>query len=314
VLLVQQGINCRKDVADTVNTCQGSCDAATNDVSTVVFRYMPAAAANCASVAGASANDPVVQKPRNETIINVGSNKTLLGTGSAAAIWGATLNIKGSSNVIIQNLALGEINPVLLGAGAAITIDAAHHVWVDHCRFWNVSDGFVDALNGSQAVTVSWNLFQGRNAAACGGQHNSASTADGAWVTYHHNFFDATLGCSPRLVAGAHAHLFNNCWSSVLAYSVQVATLAQALIEANEFDDSRKPYYGADNCLVAASPCGIRVPDATPNLFFGVSQTETHETGGTVDPLTYDASTYTVADAAAAKTQVIVQAGTTLSP
>lgn len=306
VVLIESDVDCRKSQPETVRTCELRCDSSLGNQT--IYRYLAADAADCSGVPNGSADSPIVAKPRDETTVYVGSNKTLLGI-TGAHIWGANLYLKDSSNVIIQNLYLGEINPALSEAGDAITIDGSHHVWVDHCQFWNVSDGFVDAINGAKAVTVSWNRFQGMNASACGGQHNFASTADGSQVTYHHNFFDRTLGCSPKIVRGSRAHLFNNTWSNVLYYSIQVASSAQALIEANEFDDSKKPFYASDSCFTDSTPCAIRAPSEFPNLFVGISQNESQDTGGTVDPLPYDRSTYQVEGAAAAKASVIASSG-----
>jgi pectate lyase len=249
---------------------------------------------------------------RDETVINVASNKTLLGQGAEASIAGATLYIRQQSNIIIQNLAFSDVNPKLLEAGDAVTIDESHHVWVDHCSFSRISDGFVDAINGSQSITLSWNRFEGADADACAGQHNYASTLEGASVTYHHNFFDHTLGCSPKLGSGSRVHLFNNYWLSILYYSIQVASESQAIIEANEFDDAKSPYYASDNCFEDTSPCGISVPESSPNVFEGISAGETHETGGVTEPLPYDVGTYQVQLAAEAKPGIMASAGHSL--
>jgi len=313
VVVVRSPIDCHLSTPVAAPTCARACDATTNDSSRKAYRVLPPNAADCSAIDG-DATDPIVQKTRNETIINVSSNKTLLGQGAANSVAGATLYIKGQSNVIIQNLTLGDINPSILEAGDAITIDASEHVWVDHCTFSLVSDGFVDAINGSRSVTISWNRFEGANPDSCAGQHNYANTVEDVSVTFYGNFYDHTLGCSPKLSQATRAHLFNNYWLNVLYYSIQVASESQALIQGNDFEESQQPYYASDSCFGDATPCGISAPADTPNVFEGISANETHEVGGTVAALPYDASSYQVQPASAAKSAVIATAGATLEP
>ena len=311
VIVVTQAIDCHRE-PEPVDTCERDCDAATNDPNRKVYRVMPPDAADCSQVSGGSASDPIVSKTRNETIINVTSDKTLIGQGSGAAVAGANLYIRGQSNVIIQNLMLRDVNPDLLEAGDAITIDGSNHIWVDHCAFSNISDGFVDAIKTSSDITLSWNKFEGANPDACAGQHNYAHTIDGASVTFHHDMYDHTLAYSPKISNGSHTHFFNDYWLNVLVYCIQVASESQALIQGNDFEDSKNPYQISGSCFDDATPCGISAPADTPNLFEGISASETHVTGGIVDPLPYDPSTYQVEDASAAKRAVIANAGNTL--
>lgn len=53
--------------------------------------------------------------------INVGSNKTIIGVGSSAAIKGKGLRMRGSSNVIIQNIAATDLNHEHVWGGDATT-------------------------------------------------------------------------------------------------------------------------------------------------------------------------------------------------
>jgi len=313
VVVVTSPIDCHLSTPVATPTCEHACDDATNDTSRKTYRVLPSDAADCSAIGGAT-TDPIVQKTRNETVINVSSNKTLLGEGSGNSVVGATLYISGQSNVIIQNLTLGDINPNLLEAGDAITLDASDHVWVDHCTFSRISDGFVDAIKGSRSITISWNRFDGANPDSCAGQHNYANTIEDVSVTFFGNFYDHTLGCSPKLSQGSKAHLFNNYWLNVLYYSIQVASESQALIQGNDFEESQQPYYASDSCFGDATPCGISAPADTPNVFEGISATENHEVGGTVAALPYDASTYQMQLASAAKSAVIATAGATLNP
>lgn len=226
-----------------------------------------------------------VPRTRNESKIDVASNKTLLGLGAGATVQGCTLNLKGSSNIIIRNLSLQNINYDLREAGDAITLDGSDHIWVDHCYFHNISDGFVDIIGTSTYVTVSWNHFDGFNPLACGGQHNTTHNVDNSTGTFHHNFYDHTSGYSPKLgSASTRAHLFNNYWLGVANYTVEVSDSAQALIEANYFSDACRPHWS--NAGVIQVPVGS-------NRYVGVSadDAQNKDNTGTVDAIPYD---YTV--------------------
>lgn len=63
--------------------------------------------------------------------ITVGSNKSLVGKGGAT-IKGKGLRLAGSSNVILQNFAITDINPKYVWGGDGITLDDTDFVWIDH--------------------------------------------------------------------------------------------------------------------------------------------------------------------------------------
>jgi pectin lyase len=65
--------------------------------------------------------------------ISVASNKSLIGVGNKGVIKGKGLRMgKGSSNVIIQNIEVKDLNHQYVWGGDAISFDGADHVWVDH--------------------------------------------------------------------------------------------------------------------------------------------------------------------------------------
>lgn len=72
--------------------------------------------------------------------IDVGSNKTILGVGSDAAIKGKGLRMR-SSNVIIQNIIVSDLNHEYVWGGDAIGFDGADLVWVDHVTVRSPENG-----------------------------------------------------------------------------------------------------------------------------------------------------------------------------
>ena len=69
------------------------------------------------------------------TPITVASDKTLIGVGSSGVIKGKGLKIaNGVSNIIIQNIAITDLNPQYVWGGDAITLDGSSKVWIDHVK------------------------------------------------------------------------------------------------------------------------------------------------------------------------------------
>lgn len=288
-------------IAGCSTTCMIACDSTTGDTTRPTYRPLDPSFKDCYDLnknnSDYKSTTPMVPMTNTVKKIYVRSNKTLIGLNNASTLKGANLILNSdASNVIIQNLNFDQVNPALIEAGDAISIDGAHHVWIDHCKFSNVSDADIDVTNGT-FITYSWNYFYGTNNYACSGKQNSTSTISGSGqstVTIHHNYFENTLGCSPKVTDTSKVHIFNNVWQSVGYYSIQVANQAQATIQNNLFSDSKKPYYNSDSCLTKSSPCSI---SASGNQFDGISTTETQDTGGTVTALPYDSTTYTLDDA-----------------
>jgi len=194
-------------------------------------------------------------RTRNETSLTVKSNKTV--RGQNAKILGAVLNLKGSSNVILQNFALEEINPALIEGGDGVTLENSHHIWIDHVRFRNISDGHVDMKNSTH-VTLSWNHFNGLNEAVCGRQHHYTMLVENTQATLHHNFFDRPSGRNPKLDgASTQAHLYNNHYRNITYFAIGTNSGAQARVEGNYFENSAKPHWNQGGKIDA--PAGSNV-------------------------------------------------------
>lgn len=172
--------------------------------------------------------------------VSIGSNKTIKGTGSGATLDGE-LYVNGKSNVIFQNLII--TNDTGAGTGDGIRIVNSHHIWVDHCTFFDTDDGALDITNASDYVTVSWCKFyytrdNGHNFVNLIGSSDSATGDRGKLhVTFHHNWW-STLAVErmPRVRFG-QVHLYNNYFNSPgNNYCVRAALESQNLVENNYFD------------------------------------------------------------------------------
>lgn len=187
---------------------------------------------------------PVTQVPaeRSEQRIKVASDKTLIGLGRGAQLFGASLDIGSSKNVIVRNVALYGVNPDLIEAGDGISLDGADGVWVDHVTFEAISDGFIDATQGSKNVTFSWLRNNGQNAFACGGKHPRSNELADTTATIHHTLWQQVTGRSP-LARGetSRVHLFSNVVLHDASYGVGAGCGARILLEASTFEDVVTP-------------------------------------------------------------------------
>lgn len=166
------------------------------------------------------------------TAVQVNSDKTIVGKGDGATINYGGFEIKGTSaarvkNVIIRNLTIRETYVEGDWDGKTqpwdgITIEQAHHVWIDHCTLERHCDGALDIVKNSNYVTVSWCLFQNHNKTLAIGT-SGVDTAQ-TRVTIHHNWFNGTNQRNPRINNG-EVHVFNNYYTDIGQQGGYVATV-----------------------------------------------------------------------------------------
>lgn len=180
-----------------------------------------------------SSDEPLVVEVEGDIdldgTIPVGSDKTVLGVGEGAELTDGRLDIDGSTNVIVANVAM-DVD------GTAIAVHGdAHHVWVDGSTFTGAGDdALVMVTDGADNVTLSWNHFVDAEAALTIG---SAEDDTGALrVSVHHNFFDGTTSRHPRARNAEHVHVFNNYFRDNPEYGVSSAQGSKVLVEGNYFE------------------------------------------------------------------------------
>lgn len=241
---------------------------------------------------------------RYETRLNVASNKTVvgIGEGDGATIVGASFNVGSSSQVIIRNLEIRDVNPHLVEAGDGITMQGSSHVWVDHVRFADISDGHMDIgatdhSTNDNYITLSWIHFDGRTPYHCGGQHHYVNLVDNGVITYHHNFYDHGDGRNPKVSgSAARVHLFNNYWLDITDHCMRGNVDAQVRIESNYFENSQEPHRDYDGTSNIAIDDGNEYPGCSGE----------RDTGGSVFDVPY---AYDKESASDARQRVIDCAG-----
>jgi pectate lyase len=176
-------------------------------------------------------------------------NKTIIGDGTNAAILGdLRLN---ATNIIVQNLSFSN------SANDGITVDysSSHgtgkYIWVDHCTFYNCSDGSLDITKGADYVTVSWCKFSYAYVAPGVVNHEfvnliASSDSDNLsqyHVTFHHNWYGDY--CRERMpsVRFGRVHCFNNYYNCAgNNYCVRTRINAQVLVENNYYLGVQNPW------------------------------------------------------------------------
>lgn len=72
------------------------------------------------------------------TPIDVASDKTILGVGTSGVIKGKGLRFRGGAkNIIVQNIAVTDLNPEYVWGGDAISFDGSDLIWIDHVTVWS---------------------------------------------------------------------------------------------------------------------------------------------------------------------------------
>jgi len=246
----------------------------------------------------------------------VGSNVTIVGRGPRAQLVGASLTVRGSTNVIIRNLRLSDAYDCFPGwdpgdgSGAwnsqydNVWVVESTHVWVDHVTFddgahppaslperlgvkYEVHDGLLDITNNSDLVTVSYNRFVDHDKTMLIGSSNTRYTDRGTLrVTVHHNVFDGTTQRLPRVRFG-QVHVYDNHYvlkdPDDFLYAWGVGVESQLYAESNVFTLGRKVpvgdlVYDWGGTMIQASDTWVAVGPRRPaRVDVAAAYNATHE-------------------------------------
>ena len=183
--------------------------------------------------------------------VAVGSNKTII--GEAGAVFTGSLSLENSVNVIVQNLTVVGLNCTDFAdceSGAdAVTVNTAHHIWIDHCNISNGSDGNLDVTDRSDYVTISWNKFSYSNntrihrySNIVGGSDTATADAGHLRLTFYNNWWADNVDQRQPRVRFGQVHVFNNLYTSTAAsYCLGLGVEANVLMENNVFIGVRNP-------------------------------------------------------------------------
>ncbi|KAJ5697363.1 pectin lyase A [Penicillium malachiteum] len=175
--------------------------------------------------------------------ITVTSDKTLLGEGSAGIIKGKGLRIvSGAENIIIQNIAITDINAEYVWGGDAITLDETDMVWIDHVTTARIGrQHYVLGTSADNRVSITNNYIDGVTdySATCDGYTywGIYLDGDGDLVTLKGNYIYHTSGRSPKVQGNTLLHAVNNYWYDNSGHAFEIGTGGYVLAEGNVFQN-----------------------------------------------------------------------------
>lgn len=172
---------------------------------------------------------------------HIRSNKTVIGQGPNIVLSGGGLYLYRSDNVIIRNLTIRGSSEDNIG------IHYSTNIWIDHCTFYDSSDGAIDITQASDYITVSWCKFyySSNNGHDFVSLIAASDSDDGSQyhVTYHHNWW-STL-CIERMpsVRFGRVHCYNNYYNAPgNNYCIRTRVEAELLVENNYFENVQNPW------------------------------------------------------------------------
>ncbi|NJP90088.1 hypothetical protein HCN51_11615 [Nonomuraea sp. FMUSA5-5] len=209
-------------------------------------------------------------KMAEHVTVTIGSNVTLMGLGGDAALKSFGLRISNADNVIVRNLTITDTSDCFPqwdptdGAEGNwnasfdnMEVSGSTHVWLDHNtlndgdnpdsgqplyfgRPYQVHDGLLDVVRGSDYVTLSWNHLSGHDKVTLIGNTDNPARygeQDKLKVTLHHNYFEALGQRAPRVRFG-QVHVYNNYYrgGDGHGYSIGVGVGSKVYAESNAFD------------------------------------------------------------------------------
>ncbi|GAB1527399.1 hypothetical protein RhiTH_010574 [Rhizoctonia solani] len=195
------------------------------------------------------------------TAIRIGSNKTLRGKGNSGWIKGKGLSIVGSTNIIIQNIRISDLNQKYVWGGDALTIWGGSKIWIDHNYFKDVGRQFiVTGFDPSMQVTISNNYFDGRATytPSCDGYHYWGTIVSGKadTVTFAYNYVYHASGRAPKVGGDASStqtiHMYNNYFHDISGHALDAAGGARILFEGNYIESVKTPSTGNKDGAVFA--------------------------------------------------------------
>ncbi|CUA68994.1 hypothetical protein RSOLAG22IIIB_08246 [Rhizoctonia solani] len=203
----------------------------------------------------------VTYKKAGTSGILVGSNKTILGKGSSGWIKGKGLRLSGSTNVIIQNIRISDLNPQYVWGGDAIGLEGASKIWIDHNYIQSIGRQFiVSHFDPNTQITISNNYFNGQSTWSTGCDEHHYWTfyfvGKADQITFARNYIYHTAGRGPKVGGTSgytqNVHMYNNYWNDVTGIALEPSPGSRVLLEGNVFNAVKTPSTGDSSGTVFA--------------------------------------------------------------
>ncbi|XP_073130024.1 pectate lyase-like [Henckelia pumila] len=186
------------------------------------------------------------------------SDKTIDGRGAVVHIaYGAGLTLQFVKNVIIHNIWIHDILPSNGGMirdsldhiglrtrsdGDGISVFGSSNLWIDHVSLSKCSDGLIDAIEGSTAITISNCKFNNHNDVMLLGAHDITTKDSIMQVTVAFNRFGRGLVQRMPRCRWGFFHVVNNDYSHWEMYAIGGSAHPTILSQGNRFRASNGPF------------------------------------------------------------------------
>ncbi|XP_047960675.1 pectate lyase-like [Salvia hispanica] len=188
----------------------------------------------------------------------VSSHKTIDGRGAVVHIAdGAGITLQFVRNVIIHNIWIHNIVPANGGTirdavdhvglrtqsdGDAITVFSSSNIWIDHVSLSRATDGLIDVIEGSTAVTISNCKFNHHNDVMLLGANDQSSKDSIMQVTVAFNRFGIGLIQRMPRARWGFVHVVNNDYSHWELYAIGGSAHPTIISQGNRFRASNYRY------------------------------------------------------------------------
>ncbi|CAN1146080.1 Probable pectate lyase 7 [Linum perenne] len=179
------------------------------------------------------------------------SNKTIDGRGANVHIaYGAGITIQFITNVIIHGIHIHHIVATSGGLirdsidhfgfrtesdGDGISIFGSTNVWIDHVSMSRCTDGLIDAIQGSTAITISNSHFTHHNDVILLGASDSFSGDQLMQITVAYNHFGQGLVQRMPRCRWGFFHVVNNDYTHWQLYAIGGSRNPTIISEGNQF-------------------------------------------------------------------------------
>ncbi|KAL1539411.1 pectate lyase [Salvia divinorum] len=188
----------------------------------------------------------------------VSSHKTIDGRGVVVHISdGAGITLQFVQNVIIHNIWIHNIVPASGGTirdtidhvglrtqsdGDAITVFSSSNIWLDHVSLSRATDGLIDVIEGSTAITISNCKFNHHNDVMLLGANDQSSKDAIMQVTIAFNRFGIGLIQRMPRARWGFVHVVNNDYSHWELYAIGGSAHPTIISQGNRFRASNYRY------------------------------------------------------------------------
>ncbi|KAH6668454.1 polysaccharide lyase family 1 protein [Halenospora varia] len=167
----------------------------------------------------------------------IASDKTLVGRNGATLV-GKGFRLSGVSNIIIQNIAITNLNPKYVWGGDAFALTDTSNVWIDHVTTSLLGrQHYAFGTEANSGITISNSFINGvtTQSASCDGHTYWGLELVGSsdQITFYKNYVYYTSGRSPALSGNTLFHAVNNVWSSNSGHLLEGDSNGMGLYEGN---------------------------------------------------------------------------------